>query len=67
MGLETLSFIGDNGNQNSEAKKAKYIGAMESSIVSAHNRYFQVNSVKKDHEGSAMFASVVNYYTGLSE
>jgi len=67
MELEKVPFMIDNGNQSSDAKKLKHTGAVEASIISAHNRYFQANSVNKDHRGSVMFTSVVNYYTGVSE
>ena len=56
-------------DQTELRKKAEALGVLETSILSAHMKFFRVNSETHYHldgEESVLYDSVIRYFTGKS-
>ena len=61
--MKNEPFLDEIGVHDSKSDVSRYFSTLERSIISEHKQYFKTNSIDPDHEGSAMYAAVVHYYS----
>ena len=64
--MENVSLGTGIANMGNNVKKPTMANALEKSILSAHERYFQGSPVNHSHEEAVLYDCVVKYFTHLS-